>query len=204
MLYSVEKVLPQNYTVSDVIELNELLTNANNVHQMLAKLFAATNANWRANAGILYKALPGGRWLVRSKEKPLSLPGIKVTEQPEPKIADGEMLVLEVTAAPFKKQGQNKRTIIANPAARIEWLTNKMSHNNECTVLEINEAAPVNTYMAHNNIARGVTALTGYIYRLKIKVNSASAVRGLIENGIGPSKSYGFGLIEVIASVTHH
>lgn len=203
--YIIEKTLPKNYTSADIIELNDLLLNAEKVHKLLGKLFnTEKEANWRKKYNILYRQLESGKWFV-SSEKEISDTmaeqlAVKVTPVNMPKLNVGSPISFKLALSPFRPDKANggKRKRIKDRNERIDWLKQKLTYNGECEVLSINEFDLINRYMEHEDENKGKVALTGYEYTLALKIKDLDKFTTLMNEGIGPCKNYGYGLLTAI------
>ncbi len=204
-LYTVEKELSSNYTMDDIQELNKLMTNSDNVHHLLGKLFNVDKEeNFRSKYNILYKVdtTTTFKLIVKSdipmNKKSAAENKIKILSENEIHIGSNEELTININVAPFRKDGgQKTKRIIKTTNDRIAWLTNKLTHNNECEVKSISEISQVMNYMEHKDKTKGVSMLTGYRYNICVVVKDPTGFTELVQKGIGPQKSYGFGLMEI-------
>lgn len=204
MLYIIEKILPKNYGLDDVIEINDLLINAEKVHKLLGKLFnTEKESNWREKYNILYRQLKeSGKWIVQSdipiceeNARKLSIIFNKVSEK---NLSPNMSLALKVKVAPFKPDENGKRKKIKLREDRFNWLKQKFTYNDECEVLTITEFNPSIQYMEHEDTLKGKAALTGYDYSISVKIKDLDGFKKLLQKGIGPCKNYGFGLITMV------
>lgn len=203
--YIIEKTLPRNYKVEDVVALNDLLTNNENVHRLLGRLFGVSKEkDWRSKYNVLYKHVDGSiaKWIVQSDiaidTETAKQENVVATTYDMPKIDN--IIELQTTVAPFARQDANKknRIMIKTPEERKAWVSMKISYGEICQVLSCDEKHQVMSYMAHKDRNKGATTLLGYEYHLKVKVNDAKAFEEMMNKGIGPCKSYGFGLVNVV------
>lgn len=204
-LYTVEKVLSSNYTMNDIKELGELMTNSDNIHHLLGKLFNVNKEeNWRSKYNILYKVdtTTTFKLIIKSDipmdKKAASDNNVRILSENEVKIKNGQELSIKLDVSPFRRvDGQKTKRIIKTTNERIAWLTNKLTHNNECEIKSISEVSQVMNYMAHPDKAKGASMLTGYRYDIRVVIKDQAGFAELLKKGIGPQKSYGFGLLEI-------
>ena len=204
-LYKLEKTISNNYTMKDIHSLNGLMTNADNIHHLLGKLFNISNEeNWRTKYNILYKTDTESTFKliiqsdVQIDKKLVEQNGFKLLSENEVTIKDNQKLTLRLTVSPFRKDGgQKTKRIIKTTEERIAWLKNKLTHNGECITNEINELGQTMIYMEHPDKLKGATMLYGYRYEINLTVKDKEGFLKLVQTGIGPQKNYGFGLLEV-------
>jgi len=203
--YIIEKIISNNNTMNDMNMLTELITNSESVHKILGELFSVgTENDWRSKNNILYRKVMNStcKFIVQSdieidmnQAKKLGFSVNKVDKT----VKNGDVITIELAVSPFRKNGENKnRTVIKTTEERIEWLKNKLSHNDECEVIEITEMNEIMNYMAHSEDAKGSAMLLGRDYQAKIRIKDAEAFNQIRRSGIGPCKNYGFGLINVV------
>lgn len=203
-LYTVEKELSNNYTMDDIQDLNKLMTNADNVHHLLGKLFNVDKEeNFRSKYNILYKVdtTTTFKLLIKSdipmNKEQAAKNKIKILSEDKVSFKNGQELSIMIDVAPFRKDGEHKtKRIIKKAEDRVAWLTNKLTHNNECEIKSISEVSQVMNYMEHKDKNKGALMLTGYRYKINAIVRDSVGFTKLVSKGIGPQKNYGFGLIE--------
>ena len=205
-LYTIEKTLSNNYTMSDIQSLNGLMTNADNIHHLLGKLFNVDKEeNWRSKYNILYKTNTESTFKlviksdIQISKEAINDNGFKLLSEKEIDIKDNQKIALSITVSPFRKDGgQKTKRIIKTTEERIAWLKNKLTHNGECIINEINEINQNMNYMEHPDKLKGAVMLCGYNYKISLTVKDKDGFLKLIQTGIGPQKNYGFGLLEVV------
>ena len=203
MLYLIEKLISPSCPISEVIELNNLLINAECVHKLLGKLFNHPgDSNWRSKYNILYRQQGPAKWLV-SSDRPINQEaanncGIKYSVLEPQSVKAGDKLRLIVSASTYRKEsGAKNRTFIKTPEARKLCIETKLSRGGQCDILSMKELSRVKQHMQHEDISKGSSDLTGYDYECEVRVKDEAGFKELLRCGIGPEKSYGFGLIEV-------
>lgn len=205
-LYTVEKELSNNYTMDDIQELNKLMTNSDNIHHLLGKLFNVDKEeNFRSKYNILYKVdtTTTFKLIIKSDipmdKEQVTKNKIKILSEEKISFKNGQELSIMLDAAPFRKDGEHKtKRIIKEQNDRVSWLTNKLTHNNECEIKSINEVSQVMNYMEHKDKTKGALMLTGYRYSIDIIIKDSVGFTELVSKGIGPQKNYGFGLMEIV------
>lgn len=204
-LYVLEKTLSNEYTMADITELNKLMTNSDNIHHLLGKLFNVNNEeNWRSKYNILYKVDTSTTFKLKVKsdiqiDKKVALENkIKVLDEKEISIKNNQEITVKLEVSPFRKDGgQKNKKIIKTTKERKDWLKNKLTYNGECEVKEINELGQVAKYMEHPDKLKGAAMLNGFSYEIKLTVRDAEGFKKLMQIGVGPQKAYGFGLLEI-------
>lgn len=202
-LYTVERVMSSNYTMADIQDLNKLMTNSDNIHHLLGKLFNVNKEeNWRSKYNILYRVDDSTTFkLIIKSDKEIDKQAVaanncRVLSEKNLTVKNGDSLKVQLAVAPFRRaEGQSKKKIIKTTDERIAWLINKLTHNNECIVKAINEDHMVMQYMEHPDKAKGSVMLAGYNYTVDLTVKDADGFLKLMQTGIGPQKNYGFGLM---------
>lgn len=203
-LYTVEKELSSNYTMNDIQELNKLMTNSDNIHHLLGNLFNVDKEeNFRSKYNILYKVdtTTTFKLIIKSdipmNKEQAAKSKIKILSEDKVSFKNGQELSIMLDVAPFRKDGEHKtKRIIKEQNGRIAWLTNKLTHNNECEIKSISELSQVMNYMEHKDKTKGALMLTGYRYNINVVVKDSIGFTELVSKGIGPQKNYGFGLVE--------
>ena len=202
-LYTIERELSSNYTMNDIQELNKLITNSDNIHHLLGKLFRVEKEkNFRSIYNILYKIDDSTTFkLIIKSDKEIDKKQItdnkfRLLSEKEITIKNNDELTIDIDVAPFRKDGgKAKKKIIKTADERIAWLKNKFTYNNECIIKSIKENHPVMRYMEHKDKSNGSTMMTGYNYTITIKVKDTDKFTELVQKGVGPQKTYGFGLM---------
>ena len=185
--------------------LDALTMNAHEVHKLLAKFFNADAPNWRQLNNVLYhsKRLPSAIKFVIKSDTPINeeavvLNGFEVIckYNIEEKLADSKVL-LETMVYPCTRNETGKKRLIRGTQERIAWLTNKLTYNNECRIISIDECEEVCVNIEHTDRSKGCTQIWGYVYEAVIEVLDKEGLLRVINSGIGAEKCYGFGLVEV-------
>lgn len=126
------------------------------------------------------------------------------------KISDGDAVALHFRTIPFRKQirpnqKNSVRYHLGRKEDRIDWVVNKLNQKgvtvctNECDLPLVMEYARTPIYVKHSPHQQntGEFEVNAYDYVVSVKVNSAEALRNLLQEGLGAYKSYGCGLILV-------
>lgn len=185
--------------------LNKLSSNAHEVHKLLAKFFNADVPNWRQLNNVLYhsKRLPNAIKLVIKSdvdidEEAVVLNGFEVVcKYSIEERLSGSTVMLETTVYPCTRNENGKKRLIRGTQERIAWLTNKLTHNDECRIVSIDECEEVCINVEHTDKSKGCTQIWGYTYEAVVDVQDKEGLLKVINRGIGAEKCYGFGLVEV-------
>ncbi len=199
-LYEVSKPFPQ--TVEENAGLIALLTNAEEVHCMLGRIFGVSEEeNWRHNHNVLYRQSGiAGSWLVQSDipidEEAAKKENVNFTKKAMP---SGKNRKIKLIVAPYRKNGYGtRRAYIRTQEDRLAWLNLKFSDKRICNVLSCVEDHYVQTYMAHDDVTKGKGILKGFEYNIDVEILDEEAFDDVVRRGIGPSKSYGFGMVSMV------
>lgn len=147
--------------------LDALTTNAHEVHKLLAKFFNADAPNWRQLNNVLYhsKRLPNAiKFTIKSdtaiNEEAVVLNGFEVIckYDIEEKLT-GSKVLLETTVYPCTRNEFGKKRLIRGTQERIAWLTNKLTHNDECKIISIDECEEVCANVEHTDKSKGCTQI---------------------------------------------
>ncbi len=204
MVYRLEKLISSGEKATkDLGILSNMISNAENVHGILGELFNLENEqNWRANHHILYRRETNKtcEFIVRSdveidmnKAKELGF-SVK-TEKEVPMTGVVKIRLAAATFRTEKGSSSRNRKAIKLQDDRINWIKYKLSSKGECEVYDVNEVGKVMNFMSHKDTANGQVMLEGYDYEVSLKVKDSEGFKKLVENGVGPNKNYGFGMI---------
>lgn len=149
--------------------LNKLSSNAHEVHKLLAKFFNADAPNWRQLNNVLYhsKRLPNAIKLVIKSdvdidEEAVVLNGFEVVcKYSIEERLSGSTVMLETTVYPCTRNENGKKRLIRGTQERIAWLTNKLTHNDECRIVSIDECEEVCMNVEHTDKSKGCTQIWG-------------------------------------------
>lgn len=203
--YIIEKQIGSDM-LTDLGHITSLVENINNVHHLLSSLFGVKDEEgWRSKYNILYyvEFKSGYRLHIKSDkeidEKEVLANNFKIISKFDYGFRNGDVVNIDLLVAPFRKQnGENKRTYIQDKNERLDWLKYKLEGRDDaCEVIDIEEGDMYKTYMCHDVKSKGETTLVGRNYRMKVKVNDATALKEVMCSGIGSEKNYGFGLARV-------
>lgn len=185
--------------------LNKLSSNAHEVHKLLAKFFNADAPNWRQLNNVLYrsKRLPNAIKLVIKSDVDIDEEAVVpngfevVCKYSIEERLSGSTVMLETTVYPCTRNENGKKRLIRGTQERIAWLTNKLTHNDECRIVSIDECEEVCMNVEHTDKSKGCTQIWGYTYEAVVDVQDKEGLLKVINRGIDAEKCYGFGLVEV-------
>lgn len=190
--------------------------NSYDLHRQLWRLFPGEEKETRSNGeelrqGFLFRIEdnPTGRparLLVQSRRAPEVAPELIVvgTREFKPRPVAGQRLAFLLTANPVKtiadtqrdakpyKQSEKCRVPLIKEEDQREWIARKFARSGEIEATSIMPHAP-NYFRKGNRGGKLVTATFEGIMR----VRDPDILVSLLENGIGPAKAFGCGLLLV-------
>ena len=200
-LYKLVKSMTYN-TDGDFKQLGHLVANAANVHHLLANLFNKEDEEqWRSKYNILYRVDSFRPYtLIIKSDIPIDMDEVGLQnfdiEVLKFNPVVGETYNARLLFSPFRKNGGLKKELVKDTETRLDWLTYKLTCSGGCEVLGIEEGRDKEcVYMKHSSSTNGETDLIGYDYSIKLKVLDKEKFIQTISKGVGPQKSYGFGLL---------
>lgn len=185
-------------------------------HRQLWRLFPGVEKEVRRSGdeprqGFLFRveeSLPGrpARLLVQSRQAPAMASGVSVigTREFNPQPVAGQRLAFLLTANPVKtitdaervakpgKKSDKCRVPLIQEAAQREWLTRKLAAAAQIEAADVLPHAPLH-FRKGNRGGKLVTVS----YEGTLRVSDPAALAGCLENGIGPAKAFGCGLLLV-------
>ena len=194
----------------------EFARNPYGVHRQLWRMFPGEARETRKNGeeprqGFLFRveeSRPGrfARLLVQSRRPPTGVPDLVLvgTRQVNPQPQVGQRLAFLVTANPIKtitdtergqkpgKKSDKCRIPLIREEEQREWLIRKLKGAAEVGAVTIQVHPPL--YFRKGNRAGKLVTVT---YEGMLQVIDADTLSALLENGIGPAKGFGCGLMLV-------
>ncbi len=194
----------------------EFACNPYNFHRQLWRLFPGEQRETRSNGeesrqGFLFRIEdnPTGRparLLVQSRRAPEAASGLVVvgTREFQPQPAAGQRLAFLLTANPVKtitdaqretkpgKQSEKCRVPIIKEEDQREWIARKLANAGEIEAASILPHAPI--HFRKGNRGGKLAAVT---FEGVIRVLEPVVLASLLENGVGPAKGFGCGLLLV-------
>lgn len=185
-------------------------------HRQLWRLFPGVEKEARrsgdeARQGFLFRVeenLPGrpARLLVQSRQAPAMASGVSVIGSREfnPQPVAGQRRAFLLTANPVKtitdaereakpgKKSDKCRVPLIQEAAQREWLARKLAHAAQIEATDVLPHAPLH-FRKGNRGGKLVTVS----YEGTLRVSDPAALAVCLENGIGPAKAFGCGLLLV-------
>ena len=194
----------------------EAARNPYDIHRHLWRLFPGEAREARAGGdeareGFLYRIETQGagrpaRLLLQSRRAPTHAEGVAVVARKsfEPAPSEGQRLAFLLTANPVKtivdaqrdakpgKQSDKCRVPLIKEEDQRAWLARKLSAAAELESVEILPHPPL--YFRKGNRAGKLATCT---FEGVLRVSSVEALGALLENGVGPAKAFGCGLLLV-------
>lgn len=194
----------------------EAARNAYDIHRQLWRLFPGEAREARSNGdearqGFLFRVeeqQPGRpvRLLVQSRKTPEAVPGLELvgTREFHPQPTTGISLSFLLTANPVRtitdgqrdtkpgKQSEKCRVPLIREEEQRDWLIRKLMGAAIVEATTVQSHAPL--YFRKGNRSGKFVAVT---FEGMIRVADAALLTTLLENGIGPAKAFGCGLMLV-------
>ena len=194
----------------------EFARNPYNFHRQLWRLFPGEERETRSNReesrqGFLFRIEdnPTGRparLLVQSRRAPEAASELVVvgTREFQPQPVAGQRLAFLLTANPVKtitdmqreakpgKQSEKCRVPIIKEEDQREWIARKLASAGEIEAASILPRAPIHFRKGNRGGKLAMTTFDGVM-----QVLDPIALTSLLENGVGPAKGFGCGLLLV-------
>lgn len=205
--YELEKHIRIDNVANDSKDIMKYHLNMHEVHELLAELFNISDGEqyFRCRNNILfvenlyseYYKLTVQADIEINKER-VQEKGFKIVKEEEIKSVE-DYVHFRLRVSPYRRRENDpskKRFYIHEKEERVKWLTNKLSHNGECSEIELEEKEVYVTKLSKkNNVG---TVLYGIDYEGSCKVEDKDRFLAIMNKGIGSGKNYGFGLLEVV------
>lgn len=194
----------------------EAARNPYNLHRQLWHLFPGEDRETRSNdeetrQGFLYRIEDystgrPARLLVQSRRTPTRADGLLLvgTREFTPRPGAGQRLAFVLTANPVKtivdaqrdakpgKQSEKCRVPLITEEEQRQWLLRKLGEAGEVEAVSILPHAPV--YFRKGSRAGKLVTAT---FEGVLRVRDPDRLAALLENGVGPAKGFGCGLLLV-------
>lgn len=194
----------------------ELARNPYDFHRQLWRLFPGEaketrRSNEEERQGFLFRIeeSPAGRparFLVQSRTLPQATAGLTVvgTREFHPKPVGGQRLGFLLTANPIKtitdtrreakpgKTSEKCRVPLIREADQREWLTRKLADSAEIADASLLPHAPIHFRKGNRGGKLATVTFSGML-----TVRHPERLMELLENGVGPAKGFGCGLLLV-------
>lgn len=206
--YMLDKLVRAECLEQDLDDYKKYHGNACEVHHLLAELFdiESGSKDFRVQNNILYREIlrKEGVSLVYSLLVQSDIPiskkrveefGFVITEEEVIELKSDTMYKFFTRVCPYVRDDSQKRVFIQDKKERENWVRNKLSHNEECEIILLNETDLYKTCMKKENL--DAVVLNGREYCGVIKVKDLNAFTEILNKGIGPCKCYGYGMLEV-------
>lgn len=113
----------------------------------------------------------------------------------------GQIWNFDLIASPSKKvaaegQKNSKRRILRESGDRQAWLERKAEQNG-FAILDAQEQEQIHVFGKHGAGQGGVMHHDAYHYQGVLQITDAESFRKALQQGIGPGKAYGFGMMMV-------
>jgi CRISPR system Cascade subunit CasE len=194
----------------------EFARNPYNFHRQLWRLFPGEERETRSNGeesrqGFLFRIEdnPTGRptrLLVQSRRAPQTASELVIvgTREFQPQPVAGQRLAFLLTANPVKtitdtqrdakpdKRSEKCRVPLIKEEDQREWIARKFASAGEIEAVSILPHAPIHFRKGNRGGKLATTTFDGVI-----RVRDPIALTSLLENGVGPAKGFGCGLLLV-------
>lgn len=180
------------------------MADCQKMHQLLMGLFDAP----RQEAKVLYRLKEQGMQIavylyaaIPVIEERL-LPGMTLAGQRDvtewlSSMQNGRCFRFDLVAMPSKKVGNgaknSRRRVLRMPEERMAWLQRKAEQNG-FRILDVSEQGNVSFYGEHTENGGGMH-WDSYHYTGMLEIVDQTAFQAAVENGIGPGKAYGLGML---------
>lgn len=184
--------------------IRNAMTDCQKMHRLLMGLFDAP----RQEAKVLYRMKEQGMRIavylyaaIPVIEERL-LPGMTLAGQRDvsgwlSSLQDGRCLRFDLVVMPFKKvensAKNSQRRVLRMPEERMVWLKRKAEQNG-FRILDALEQGNMSFYGEHTENG-GAMYWDSYHYTGMLEIVDQTAFQAAVENGIGPGKAYGLGML---------
>ena len=182
------------------------LADSQKMHRLLTGLYQDS----RQGVSLLYRVKTGGRIVsvYQYASSPIkkenigpgmSLGGERCLDRWLDSIEAGQTWGFDLVTMPFKKErcsdsGNSRRRMLRDEADRLEWLFRKAGQNG-FAILEVQEFRDEKLNIYHPRDKGGKMVMDSYRYTGTMMIKDVSAFRKAVQEGIGPGKAYGLGML---------
>ena len=111
----------------------------------------------------------------------------------------GQTWGFDLVTMPFKKErrsdsGNSRRRMLRDEEERLEWLFRKAEQNG-FAILDVQEIKDEKMNIYHPSDKGGKMVMDSYRYTGIMTIKDVSAFRKAVQEGIGPGKAYGLGML---------
>jgi len=194
----------------------EFARNPYNLHRQLWMLFPGEEKETRSNAeetrqGFLFRIEDNStgrpaRLLVQSRHAPEAASGVVLvgTREIQPQPVADQRLAFLLTANPVKtiadtqrdakpgKKSEKCRVPLIKEEDQREWIVRKLASAGEIEMVNVLPHVPI--YFRKGNRGGKLVTVT---FEGVLRVSDPARITELLENGVGPAKSFGCGLLLV-------
>ena len=182
------------------------LRDRQKMHQMVTGLFGAS----RHDASLLYRYIVVERKVqlymyssIPMREEAISKDfkfsgGREVSDwldgMKNGQIRNFDLLTMPSKKIKMKNQKNSRRRLLLQPEERMKWLQRKAEQNG-FAILSVREDPAERIFGIHPDERGGRLYLNTWRYSGVIQIQNEKLFRSAVENGIGPEKAYGLGMI---------
>ena len=182
------------------------LSDRQKLHQLVTGLFGTS----RKNADLLYRYKADGAKVMlylysslpiceEALSREIRLTGGRDVSDWLAGMYAGQVMGFDLLTMPFRKvyDGEHKnsrRRLLRQPEERMDWLRRKAEQNG-FAVLSVQEDPAERIYASHAADRGGRLFLDVWRYTGSLQITDAEQFRAALQNGIGPDKAYGLGML---------
>lgn len=185
--------------------IRKALADRQQLHRLVMGLFDAS----RQEAQVLFRCREQGMSISLyiyssvNVDKSRLLPGMKLTGNRDLSawldgLSLGLVLGFDLLTFPFKKEpveGKNsRRRVLRSYEERYEWMERKAEQNG-FRIISLQEIPGSQVSAVHNEGEGGALYFNCYEYQGVLEITDEAAFRKSVEQGIGPEKAYGLGML---------
>ena len=176
------------------------------LHRLVSGLFGTA----RAEAGLLYRLRPEGvtaslyLYAATPVDTARLLPGMTLVGQRDVsewlkgmtagRTVGFDLLTMPSQKVSSKEHKHSQRRVFRTQDERIEWLQRKAAQNG-FFILSVQELESRKLLGRHSEENGGTLALDAFHYQGVLRIDDAEKFRSALQNGIGPGKAYGLGML---------
>ncbi|MBR2527293.1 MAG: type I-E CRISPR-associated protein Cas6/Cse3/CasE [Blautia sp.] len=188
------------------IRVRAALSDSQKMHRLLTGLYQDS----RQGVSLLYRVKTNGRTVsvyqyasrpVRKENigPGMSLGGERCLDGWLDSMQTGQTWGFDLVTMPFKKErrsdsGNSRRRMLRDEEERLEWLFRKAEQNG-FAILDVQEIKDEKMNIYHPSDKGGKMVMDSYRYTGIMTIKDVSAFRKAVQEGIGPGKAYGLGML---------
>ena len=186
--------------------IQRALGDCQELHRIVMGLFEAS----RKDAGVLYRLRERGSeaaiylYSAQPIQKDRLLPGMQFSGERDLShwlrgMRNGQIWRFDLLASPCKKVAQegksnSQRRVLRTVEERCSWLARK-GEQNGFQLVSLQELEGSQRFGRHAEERGGRMYLDSYHYQGSLRVTDVERFRQTVQNGVGPGKSYGLGML---------